>query len=42
VAADHRWLHRSAARLIFDLYDPETLEALELFARRRIRSAMLR
>jgi glycosyltransferase involved in cell wall biosynthesis len=30
-----RWMRRSGARLIFDLYDPETLETLELFADRR-------
>lgn len=29
-----RWMRRSGARLIFDLYDPETLETLELFADR--------
>jgi glycosyltransferase involved in cell wall biosynthesis len=29
-----RWMRRSGARLIFDLYDPETLETLELFASR--------
>lgn len=29
------WLRRSGARLIFDLYTPETLETLELFADRR-------
>jgi glycosyltransferase involved in cell wall biosynthesis len=29
------WMRRSGARLVFDLYDPETLETLELFARRR-------
>jgi glycosyltransferase involved in cell wall biosynthesis len=29
-----RWLRRSAARVIFDLYDPETLETLELLAGR--------
>ncbi len=28
------WLRRSAARVVFDLYDPETLETLELFAGR--------
>lgn len=26
------WMSRSGARLIYDLYDPETLETLELFA----------
>jgi glycosyltransferase involved in cell wall biosynthesis len=26
------WMHRSGARVIYDLYDPETLETLELFA----------
>ena len=37
-----RWMRRSGARLIFDLYDPETLETLELFAgRRALRSAMV-
>jgi glycosyltransferase involved in cell wall biosynthesis len=37
-----RWMRRSGARLIFDLYDPETLETLELFAgRRRLRRAMV-
>jgi glycosyltransferase involved in cell wall biosynthesis len=30
-----RWMARSNARLIYDLYDPETLETLELFARSR-------
>jgi glycosyltransferase involved in cell wall biosynthesis len=29
-----RWMTRSKARLIYDLYDPETLETLELFAGR--------
>jgi len=29
------WMRRSGARLIFDLYAPETLETLELFAERR-------
>jgi glycosyltransferase involved in cell wall biosynthesis len=29
-----RWLHRSRAKVIFDLYDPETFETLELFAHR--------
>lgn len=29
------WLARSRARVIFDLYDPETFETLELFAGRR-------
>lgn len=29
------WMRRSDARLIFDLYAPETLETLELFADRR-------
>ena len=29
-----RWLRRSRARVIHDLYDPETLETLELFAGR--------
>ena len=29
-----RWLRRSRARVIFDLYDPETLETLELLAGR--------
>ena len=28
------WMHRSGARVIYDLYDPETLETLELFAER--------
>ena len=32
-----RWMRRSGARLVFDLYDPETLETLELFAGRRTR-----
>jgi glycosyltransferase involved in cell wall biosynthesis len=37
-----RWMGRSGARLIFDLYDPETLETLELFgARRWLRSTMV-
>jgi glycosyltransferase involved in cell wall biosynthesis len=27
-----RWLARSRAQVVFDLYDPETLETLELFA----------
>jgi glycosyltransferase involved in cell wall biosynthesis len=31
-----RWLRRSRARIVHDLYDPETLETLELFAGRRI------
>jgi glycosyltransferase involved in cell wall biosynthesis len=37
-----RWLQRSGARLIFDLYDPETLESIEFFSERSalIRSAM--
>jgi glycosyltransferase involved in cell wall biosynthesis len=30
-----RWLRDARARVVFDLYDPETLEALELFAGRR-------
>jgi len=30
-----RWLRRSSARVIFDLYDPETLETLELLAGER-------
>ena len=29
-----RWLRRSRARVVHDLYDPETLETLELFAGR--------
>jgi len=29
------WLARSRARVVFDLYDPETFETLELFAGRR-------
>ena len=29
-----RWLRRSSARIVFDLYDPETLETLELLAGR--------
>jgi glycosyltransferase involved in cell wall biosynthesis len=29
-----RWLRRSGAKVIFDLYDPETLETHELYARR--------
>lgn len=29
-----RWLRQSAARVVFDLYDPETLETLELLAGR--------
>lgn len=29
------WLRRSGKRVVFDLYDPETLETLELFAPRR-------
>lgn len=32
-----RWLSRSRARLIFDLYDPEVLENLAVFAGRRSR-----
>jgi len=28
------WMHRSKARVIYDLYDPETLETLETFAHR--------
>jgi len=28
------WMHRSRARVIYDLYDPETLETLETFAER--------
>jgi len=28
------WMHRSAARVIYDLYDPEALETLEIFAHR--------
>ncbi len=42
-----RWLRRSSARLIFDLYDPETLETLELLggrpmvARRALTAATL-
>ena len=35
-----RWLARSGARIIYDLYDPETLETLELFSGRR-RSTMV-
>ncbi len=31
-----RWLRGSGARVIFDLYDPETLETLELSAGRRL------
>lgn len=30
-----RWLRSSGNRIVFDLYDPETLETLELFAGRR-------
>ncbi|MDX6655753.1 MAG: hypothetical protein QOH62_546, partial [Solirubrobacteraceae bacterium] len=30
-----RWMRRSPARLVYDLYDPETLETLELFAEAR-------
>jgi glycosyltransferase involved in cell wall biosynthesis len=30
-----RWLRRSRARVVHDLYDPEALETLELFAGRR-------
>lgn len=29
-----RWMRRSGARIVFDLYDPETLETLELFSDR--------
>jgi glycosyltransferase involved in cell wall biosynthesis len=29
------WLRRAGAQVVFDLYDPETLETLELFADRR-------
>jgi glycosyltransferase involved in cell wall biosynthesis len=29
-----RWIAQSGARVIYDLYDPETLETLELFGRR--------
>ncbi len=29
------WLRRSGKRVVFDLYDPETLETLELFSGRR-------
>jgi glycosyltransferase involved in cell wall biosynthesis len=29
------WLRRSSAQVVFDLYDPETLETLELFANHR-------
>jgi glycosyltransferase involved in cell wall biosynthesis len=29
------WIRRSRARAVYDLYDPETLETLELFADRR-------
>ncbi|MCW2996508.1 MAG: gtuS2-22 [Solirubrobacterales bacterium] len=29
------WLRSSAKRIVFDLYDPETLETLELFATRK-------
>jgi glycosyltransferase involved in cell wall biosynthesis len=36
-----RWMRRSRARLIFDLYDPETLETLELFAGRRMRRTLV-
>ncbi len=37
-----RWMRRSGARVIVDLYDPETLETLERFAgRRTVRSAMV-
>lgn len=36
-----RWMRRSAARLIYDLYDPETLETLELLRGRRVRRAMV-
>jgi glycosyltransferase involved in cell wall biosynthesis len=37
-----RWLRRCEARVIFDLYDPETLETLELFRgkRRAVRRLM--
>jgi glycosyltransferase involved in cell wall biosynthesis len=31
-----RWLRRSRARVVHDLYDPETLETLELFAGHRM------
>ena len=36
------WLARSPARVVFDLYDPETLETLELFsnARGAVRGSM--
>jgi glycosyltransferase involved in cell wall biosynthesis len=30
-----RWLRASGKRIVFDLYDPETLETLELFAARK-------
>ena len=36
-----RWLRHSGARVVYDLYDPETLETLELFRGRRGRSAMV-
>jgi glycosyltransferase involved in cell wall biosynthesis len=36
-----RWMRRSKARVIFDLYDPETLETLERFRGRRVRSTMV-
>jgi len=29
------WMHRSGARVIYDLYDPEAFETIELFADRR-------
>jgi glycosyltransferase involved in cell wall biosynthesis len=32
-----RWLRRSGARIVHDLYDPEALETLELFAGSRLR-----
>jgi glycosyltransferase involved in cell wall biosynthesis len=36
-----RWLRRSQARIVHDLYDPETLETLELFAARPLRTRRL-
>ena len=34
------WMHRSGARVVYDLYDPETLETLELFADRPLQRRM--